>query len=389
MRKPRVLLLATNAMALASIVSPFAQFLESKGYSVCLAAADEAVSSPSLLGELRGKGHEVVAIPFSLSGVAPKQDVQAMLRLFKLLRADRFDVVHTYTAKAGFLGRLAARIRGVPVVIHTAFNFPHLDTPSRAWLYYPLECLGTLVSDHIFCISRLGYEQALQLPVKPRHGISNPGFGIDLARFGVLLDRTSARDHLGLPSGIPIVGTAGRMVPHKRIDLFIRAARVLADSTPNIQFAVVGQGELYSSIVALTRDLGLSKRVHFLGYIGDNDMVKFMAALDVFMLPTRREGFGMVFLEAMAQETPAVAPRIRPIDDIVIDGTMGFLVDPDDPEAYARAAMELLTSVGLRERMGRQARVWVMDKFDQRRAFEKTEATYRQLLEASHEHDGS
>ena len=385
MRKTRVLLLATNAMALEAFASTFAQFLGSKGYSVCLAASDEAATSPSLLGELRCKGHEVVAIPFSASPIAPRQDVQAILRLFKLLRAHRFDVVHTYTAKAGFLGRLTARICRVPVVIHTAFSFPHLDTPSRAWIYFPLECLGTLVSDHIFCISQLGYDQALQLPVKPKHGISYPGFGIDFARFGVRVDRTDARDHLGLPNGCPIVGTAGRMVPHKRIDLFIRVARLLADAIPDAQFAVLGQGELYSKIVALARDLGLSERVHFLGYLrDDSDVLKFMAALDVFVLPTKREGFGLVFVEAMSQGTPVVAPRIQPIDEIVVDGATGFLVDPNDLEAYARAAIRLLTNHELRGRIGKQARVWAMDdKFDQRRAFAKIETTYRQLLGTS------
>ncbi len=105
----------------------------------------------------------------------------------------RFDIVHTFTAKAGFIGRIVSRLAGVSVVVHTAFSFPHLDDPGKAWLYRPLELKATALCDHLFCISRLGYDQARSLGRSPRHGVSNPGIGVDYQRYVSLVDRVTAR----------------------------------------------------------------------------------------------------------------------------------------------------------------------------------------------------
>src|SRR5262249_8776384 len=154
----------------------------------------------------------------------------------------RFDVVHTFTAKAGFLGRVASRAARAPVVVHTAFSFPHLDTPQRSWLYFPMERLATRVSDHIFCISELGYQQAQSLRGAPRAGVSNPGIGLNLARFERLRARVDARAALGLPAEVPLVGAVARLVPHKGVDIFLAACRGIADARPDTLFMVVGSG---------------------------------------------------------------------------------------------------------------------------------------------------
>jgi glycosyltransferase involved in cell wall biosynthesis len=376
----RVLLIATYSQALSAFIAPFAKFLEKKGYEVTLAASDEELAGPSTFPQLKAEGFRVVVIPFT-NRLLPHRDFQAARILRRELKRERFDIVHTYTAKAGFIGRMVARSAGVPLVLHTAFSFPYLDSPEKAWLYLPLERLATRACDHVFSISELGYQQACDLGVRPRAGISNPGIGLDLNRFGPMVDHGAARTELGLPAGVPLIGTAARLVDHKRIDLFLEIAARVASAVENARFAILGKGPLYDDLVNQSERLGLSEKVQFLKYLEHaDDVVKYFRALDVFVLPTQREGFGLVFAEAMAQETPVVGPDILPIRDIVADGETGFLVKPESLEEYTEAVTRLALDPDLRRSFGGNGRERVLRHFDQRRSFEMMEQTYRELL---------
>lgn len=380
-RRPRILLIATYSQALSSFVAPFARYLDEQGYDVTMSASEEELAGPSTLSTLRADGFEVVSVPFT-NRPRPHRDVLSAWRLWRLLRGSPFDIVHTFTAKAGFIGRLVGRIAGVPVVVHTAFSFPHLDDPPKAWLYRPLELNATALCDHVFCISRLGYEQALSLGRSPRHGISNPGIGLDFQRFAHLVDRETARRDLGLPLQSPLVGTVARLTPHKRVDLFLKVCADVAAHRPDSVFLVLGDGPERSSLDALVVRLGLANRVRFLRYLPDSAaVVKFMRALDVFVLPTEREGFGMVFAEAMAAETPVVGPDIPPINAIVATGETGILVSRDDRPAYSEAVLRLLDDKSLRAACGARGRDRVRRHFDSRAQYSQIEATYRRLRE--------
>lgn len=375
----RVLLMATYSQALSSFVAPFARYLESRGHDVVMAATDEELAGPSTLPSLRAEGFKVVSIPFT-NRPRPDRDALAAWRVWQLLRKSRFDIVHTFTAKAGFIGRLVGRMAGVPVVVHTAFSFPHLDDPAKAWLYRPLELKATALCDHVFCISQLGYDQAMALTCAPRHGISNPGIGLDYQRFAHLVDREAARRELGLSLGVRLVGTAGRLTPHKRIDVFLEICRAVAASHPDVGFVVLGDGPERAALDALVIRFGLAGRLKFLRYLPDPaDVVKYMRALDLFVLPTEREGFGMVFAEAMATETAVIGPDIPPVNGIVANGEAGILVPAGRLDAYISAVQRLLDDEALRSSLGARGRDRVRDHFDSRVVFGRMEARYQAL----------
>jgi glycosyltransferase involved in cell wall biosynthesis len=378
-RESRVLLVATYSQALSSFVAPFARFLMDRGYRVTMAASDEALVGPATFPQLAADGFDTRVIRFT-NRVRPDRDVTAAWHVYRLLRRERFDVVHTFTAKAGFLGRVAARFARTPVVVHTAFSFPHLDTPGKAWLYLPMERLATRACDHVFCISDLGYRQAELLGAAPRHGVSNPGIGLDLRRFDRLRPRGEARRALGFDPDGTLIGTAARFVPHKRVDLFLEACRRVADVAPAARFAVLGDGPGAPGLRALADRLGLTSRVTFIERLSAEEVVTYFRALDLFMLPTEREGFGMVFAEAMSQETPAIGPRRPPVDGIIVDGESGLLVDGGGPDAWAHAALTLATDSARRQTMGEAARARIRDRFDERKSFAQIERTYRELL---------
>jgi len=379
----RILLIATYSQSLSAFVAPLARFLDERGHRVTMAASDEPLFGPATFPQLQADGFDTRVIRFT-NRMRPDRDLASAWALYRLVRQERFDVVHTFTAKAGFLGRLAARRAAAPVVVHTAFSFPHLDTPEKSWLYLPLERIATRASDHVFCISELGRRQAATIGALPRAGISNPGIGLNLDRFADLRPREEARAVLGLPLESPLVGTAGRHVPHKRIDLFLEACRLIADARPDARFVVLGGGPERDSLHALASRLQLKDRVRFIDRLGDGEMAAYYRALDVFVLPTKREGFGMVFAEAMSQETPVVGPRMPPVDEIIVHDETGVLVDGDGAAPYAAAALALIDDPARRRRLGAAARARVWDAFDERRPFARIEATYRRLMEGRH-----
>jgi glycosyltransferase involved in cell wall biosynthesis len=274
---------------------------------------------------------------------------------------------------------MVARAARTPLVVHTAFSFPHLDDPAKAWLYRPLELTATGLSDHVFCISRLGYTQALALGRSPRYGVSNPGIGLDVSEFAALEDQKAARRALGLPEQGLLVGTAGRLTPHKRIGLFLEVARRVAAERADAQFVVVGDGPERASLDAFVASAGVTERVRFIRHLPDADMARYFRALDAFALPTEREGFGMVFAEAMACETAVIGPDMAPVNDILTPDT-GVLVGRDDADAYVREILRLLEEPERRVALGRKARARILASFDERTGHTAIERTYRELL---------
>jgi glycosyltransferase involved in cell wall biosynthesis len=148
------------------------------------------------------------------------------------------------------------------------------------------------------------------------------------------------------------------------------------------RFVVLGDGPERAALGALATRLALDERVRFIAQLNASDVVNYFRALDVFMLPTSREGFGMVFAEAMSQETPAIGPRMPPVDEIIVDGETGLLVAGTSADAYAAAAVALLEDSARRHAIGIAARKRVWERFDQRRSFRRIEETYRALLRA-------
>src|SRR5439155_27214057 len=138
---------------------------------------------------------------------------------------------------------------------------------------------------------------------------------------------------------------------------------MLAKKYPQLQCLLIGDGPLRDELGNLAGRLGLDRRIVFAGY--RTDIPRVLAAMDLYMLPTRREGFGVAFAEAMSMEVPVIASRISPITEIIVDGRTGVLVEVGDPEAFARAAEPLLEHPERRQRMGQGVRRPVIERFDQ------------------------
>jgi glycosyltransferase involved in cell wall biosynthesis len=307
-------------------------------------------------------------------------DALAFLRLRAIFRDWKPDVVHTHTAKAGGVGRTAARSAGVPAVVHTFHGhvLRGYFSPPVEFFFRSLERMLARITDRIVTLS-----PALKADLVGM-GIA-PAGKIDVVPLGMNLDplrkcssrRTELRSELGIQTGDPLIGIVGRMVPIKNHRLFLTAARSMVDSGNPAHFALIGDGELRDSLQALADELGISRRVHFVGW--KQDMVPVYAALDVLALTSDNEGTPVTVIEAMAAGVPVVATAVGGVPDVIRDGETGWLVPPGDVPALSRAWLEALRRDAKVENVIVSARREVLERFGQERMISTMADLYRQL----------
>ncbi len=356
--------------------------LRQSGFVVEVAAPevrDEAYGDTQFVPVLRARGVPVHIVPMRRA-IDPLRDGQALMRLTEVMRQGRYDIVHTHSSKAGLLGRVAARLAGVPVTVHTPHGFYFLGFPPgpRRALYFSLEWLAARLCDTLIAVSDGERAEAL------RHGVVPPGKitvirnGIDLCAFGRPVDQASVRRELGIPQGSPVVGTVARFTRQKAPERFLEAAALVAAQRPDAVFVWCGDGELRREVEECARRLGLLPRLHLLGFRAD--VYRVMATYDVFVLLSRFEGLAYTPMEAMALGKPVVGSDIAGIRDVVEHGVTGFLVPDGDPAQAAQHVLELLGRPELSRRMGAAGRERVAASFDEAEMIHQTGQLYVRLL---------
>ncbi len=348
--------------------------------------APDLISGPPQPGEgsiedtVRAAGVDIVRVPSLVRAVDPIRDLLALRQLTRLFQERRYDIVHTHTSKAGFLGRLAAVRARVPVVVHTPhgniFTGYFGNVLTRAFV--AMERYAARRTDRIIELTPGGIDEHLAQGIGRREQYVTIFSGVDFAPFDAAMARRDAtRDELGVPPGAVLIGGVGRLEPVKGFEHFIEAARIVASSLPEARFVVAGDGALAHALRDSSADLG--ERFQWLGH--RDDVPDIMAALDVFVLPSLNEGMGRVLLESGAAATPAVATRVGGVPDVIRDGETGILVPPRDPKAMANAIEALARDAARRQAMGQAARAHVVPNYGLDRMVARIEALYETLIE--------
>jgi len=297
-------------------------------------------------------------------------DAWALQNLVREIRRFRPHIVHTHTAKAGFLGRVAARLCRVPAIVHSFhghllqgyFSRPATKaviTTERAFARFTtrIVAVGSQVRDDLLSAGIGRREQYVVIPP-----------GVDLRPAP---ERSKARRCLGLPDNGPIVSYVARLTAVKRPDRFVDVAMRLADRCPDATFVVAGDGRLLEEMQS--RALPLGSRIRFLGFRGDVEAV--YAASDVVMLTSDNEGMPVSLIEAALTGRPAIATNVGSTSEVVRDGITGF-VTPNDVGELTRAAERLLTDFALRQRMGTAAAEIAKSRFGGARLVRDMEHLY-------------
>lgn len=313
--------------------------------------------------------------------IHPFKDVQSVLQLLQVLRQYRPDLVHSHTSKAGFVTRLAARLAGVPTIVHTIHELPQNATRSRLKkrLYWALEKVAAGWCDHLITVSRVNQTQILGEGIcRPERLALIPG-GLPLEKYVPARSAEAIRAEWRLPAGARVLGMAGRLEPAKGHSDLLQAFARLTD--PTLHLMIMGTGPLLGDLEEQTRQLGLQQRVHFLGWV--DDLITAMAALDLFVLSSHYEGLGVVLLEALALGLPVVSTRVGGTQDIIEHEVTGLFAPVRQPEQLAAQIQRLLDDPALAGRLARAGRAKVHRDYRAEDADQKVLDLYLELVQRS------
>ena len=331
------------------------------------------------LTEAETAGVRIITVRELVRNLSPGLDLKAFLSLYRIFREEKPHIVHTHTSKAGILGRWAALLARVPIILHTPHGhvfwgyFGFMQTG----LFIVLEKITSLFTDRIIALTDQERADHLRFHIAPDKKFTTIHSGADLSPFNAALyDRSKMKTALHIPPGDLVVGTVGRLTPVKgQIHLLEAAAKVLA-VRPDTTFVFLGDGELQPELQKRAAEMGVADRVRFPGWRPDTAAV--MSVFDVFALPSLNEGMGRVLVEAMALSKPIIASRIGGITDLVVHGENGLLVPPRDAGAIAEAILVLLDDEPRRKAMGGEGRR-MAEGFSAELMIEKINVLYEQL----------
>ncbi len=329
------------------------------GYA-CALAVGLAESETTTVEDARGRGCRILDVPGLGREVAPGRDVAALLRLVRLCRRERPAIVHTHTSKAGFLGRLAAKIARVPVVIHQPHGhifYGYYDS-RRTTVYVKLERLAARWSDRIVTLTDLGRDEHLSQGIgRPEQFVTIPS-GVPVRDLQArALSQAQARARLGLsPSAFVILGL-GRLVPVKGFDLLVEALARVTPKVGDARVVIVGDGPERDRLLARAAELGVADRLVLAGAVlAPETLAIYFAAADVFAAPARNEGMGRALVEAMALGLPVVGTAVGGIPSVIGDGVAGRVIAPEDVAGLAEALLDLANDPRFRSKLAEVAR---------------------------------
>ena len=336
-------------------VATLAEKLRERGHQVTVICP----RGRPLVGELVARGLTVRA-----PRATGKVDPAMLARLVWWLRREGVQLIHTHLSTASLLGSWAARLAGIPAVatVH-GLNSRVCFTWARAII-----AVSNAVRQHLV---------AQGMPPERITVVHN---GVDLRTLSRPDEGGALRSRWGLPEGAPVLIAVGRLAPAKgHRDLLEAVAMLVSEPRwDELRLLVVGTGTLLSALQREAARQGVDDRVIFCGF--QRDVLPFLQAADIFVLPSIQEGLSLAALEAMALSKPVVACRVGGTPEVVVDGETGLLVAPGQPAELAKALENLLADPGEARAMGAAGRWRVQEAFDVEQTVTKIEAIYRGLI---------
>jgi len=358
-----------------------AALLDPRRFHVEILSGPQTGSEGSLIEEVRTRGVPLTILPDLVREIHPWHDLRALRELYHFLRRRPFTIVHTHSSKAGILGRVAARLAGVPIIVHTVHGWSfhgHMSPPLRA-LFVALERLAARFTDALIVVTRRDIEKGLKARIGHPQQYHLIRSAIPLDEFDPSkVNQSQARDALGIPADMPVLGNVGRFSIQKNPVEWVRVAGRVARSLPECRFLLVGDGPLRAEVESSLAEEGIAERTVLTGL--RRDVPQMLAAMDVFLLTSLWEGLPRVIPQALAMEVPVVANRVDGTAEAIHHGKTGFLCEPGDLQCLSDRCLTLLTDPHLRLEMGHQGREYVLKEFDLRRMVDQIAELYETLL---------
>lgn len=329
-------------------------------------------------------------VPNLRRDAAPARDLRALRDLMLHFRRFRPDLVDTHLSKAGFLGRLAAKIAGVPSIhtFHINIFGGYTWRPVERQLYLRLEQIAARWTARLICLSDELGQEILAQGIGTSAQFRTISLGLDFSAFEptpakIAAARHALRAELGLSPGSVLIGHISRLAPVKSVKTFVQAAALLRSTHPEITFLVIGDGETRPRLEALARELNLGQNLRFLGL--RSDIASLNLALDAVALTSLQEGTPISIIESLAAARPVVANDVGGVSRLIQHQKTGFLTPPGDPAAVASALETIVHQPVVAAMWGKNGREKMRREFEVGRMIAAHRALYREVCTSSHQ----
>ncbi len=351
-------------------------------YEVTLATGVDDGPEGDLLERAR-RTTRLVVVPELGRSINPLSDIAAFYKLYRLIRKGRYHIVHTHSSKAGVLGRLAAKLAGTPIIVHTLHSLVFHDYQPWAVnrLWWVVKKLCAPMTDHFISVSSIISQKAIAAGIGPPEKFTTIYSGMELDWFlDSSVDPAAVRREFGIPEDAPVVGKIARLFSLKGHDQLLDAAPEVVRRHPDVRFFLIGDGLLYEHLRSRAREAGILDNFVFAGLIPRERIPEMIAPMDVVVHTSLREGLARVLPQALAMGKPCVSFDIDGAPEVVIPGETGYLVKPGDDRELANAISDLLDDPHLRVRMGEAGRHRVDPAFRAETMVEQIASVYKMLL---------
>jgi len=328
------------------------QLLNKKNWYADILSGSQTGPEGSLAGYAKHQKLPLIFETNLVREIHPLSDIIAFWRIYRFIRSGKYPVVHTHSSKAGVIGRWAAWLARVPLILHTVhgWGFTEYQKPWIQRFYKYLERITLRITDKLIVVTRLDINKGLSAGIGSPEDYELIRSGIELERFASPKRSLKAvRKELGIPQDAVVIGTVTRLSPQKAPLVFVKAAQLIAAQYPKAHFVIVGDGPLREEVESMIQELGLSEQIHLTGL--RSDVPDLLAAFDIFTLSSLWEGLPRVLPQAMAAGLPIVASAIDGSMEIINDHVNGRLFPPGDHAAMAQAIIDLIENPEAKEKM--------------------------------------
>jgi len=351
-------------------------------YEVTLATGIDNGPEGDLLERAR-RTTRLIVIPELGRSINPFADLKAFWKLYRLIGNGRYHIVHTHSSKAGVLGRIAAKLAGTPIIVHTLHSLVfHEYQPwvvNRLWRAVKKLCAP--MTDHFISVSEIISQKAIAAGIDRSEKFTTVYSGMELDWFlKAEADPIAVRREFGIPDDALVVGKIARLFPLKGHDQLMDAAPAIVKRHPDVRFFLVGDGVLYDHLRKRALDAGILNNFVFAGLIPRERIPEMLSVMDVLVHTSLREGLARVLPQALAMGKPCVSFDIDGAPEVVIPDETGYLVRPGDSVGLADAIARLLDDPELRTRMGAAGRRKVDPAFRAETMVNEISKVYKKLV---------
>jgi len=338
-------------------------------------------------GELLSQAHEtttLIVVPEMGRSINPFSDLVSFRKLYKLIKAGRYHIVHTHASKAGVLGRIAAWLAGTPIIVHTLHSLVFHDYQpwlvNRAWWLAKKMCAP--MTDFFISVSNVISEKAIAAGIAKPEKFRTIYSGMELDWFlNARFDAENVKHEFGIPLDSPVVGKIARLFPLKGHDQLMDAAPAIVKRVPNVRFFLIGDGILLEHLQERARKYGILENFVFAGLIDRTRIPEMISAMDVVVHTSLREGLARVLPQSLAMGKPCVAFDIDGAREVVISDQTGYLVEAFDSAGLADGIVRLLGDAELRSKFGENGRRHVDPNFRAEKMVADISEVYQMLLQ--------